>query len=285
MYTGYFLGLTTYDILYEVEHAPAANEKIAALEQVSMAGGPATNAAITFSQLGGASTLISVLGRHPFARLVRDELAAHNVHAVDLAPDEAQIPFSSVSVEKGTGSRSVISVNAVNTQVRRLPEDLYQQNFDILLVDGHQMALSTACCAEAQKRNIPTVLDGGSWKPGTEDLLPHIDYAICSADFAPPGCASTQDVIDFLHRAGVGNVAITRGEKTIIQSVFGQQAEIAVASLKHVRSTLGAGDVFHGAFCYFILKTKGNFSQSLSKASEVAALSCQYLGARKVLSA
>jgi len=276
-----FLGLTTYDIIYEVEKRPAANEKTVALEQVTSAGGPATNSAITFSLLGGESTLLSIIGKHPFAQLVRNELKEYSVHSVDLAPREPTIPFSSIIVEKGTGKRSVVSVNAAGTQIEKLPPDIFKNAPEILLVDGHQMALSLAGCIEAQKRGVITVLDGGSWKPRTESLLPYIDHAICSADFAAPKCKSTQETVAFLHDKGVPNIAITRGGKPIITSIFGKEDRVHVPRLSQVRSTLGAGDVFHGAFCYSILELNGDFSLALEKASQVATLSCEHLGARE----
>ncbi len=281
MYKGYFLGLTTYDIIYEADKYPEANEKIVAREQITSSGGPATNAAITFSILGGESFLLSIIGKHPFAQLVYDELLQYKINSIDLAPDEPTLPFSSIIIEKGTGTRAVVSINSAKKQAKKLPENIFQNDLDILLVDGHQMELSKEICAKAQKRDIPCVLDGGSWKVETENLLPHIDYAICSEDFLPPGCSSTSNTMSFLHRAGVEKVAITRGEKPIIVSANGKEEEIRVPQVAKIRSTLGAGDVFHGAFCYFILALDGNFSLALQKASQIATLSCQHLDARR----
>ena len=55
-------------------------------------------------------------------------------------------------------------------------------------------------------------------------------------------------------------------------------SNIEISHIKAV-DTLGAGDVFHGAFCHFILNN--NFIDSLAKASEVAAVACQSFGTRK----
>ena len=143
------------------------------------------------------------------------------------------------------------------------------------------MGLSREICAEAKKRNIPCVLDGGNWKTRTENLLPYIDYAICSENFLPPRCSSTSGTISFLHKTGVEKVAITRGEKPIIMSINGKEKEIHISQETQICSTLGAGDVFHGAFCYFILALGGNFPLALEKASKIATLSCQHLDARQ----
>ena len=47
----------------------------------------------------------------------------------------------------------------------------------------------------------------------------------------------------------------------------------------NVIDTLGAGDIFHGAFCYYFIQT-GEFQQSLEEAAKVAAISCTYRGPR-----
>ncbi len=45
---GLFVGLITLDLIYLCDRSPEKNEKIVASEQKIVAGGPATNAAITF---------------------------------------------------------------------------------------------------------------------------------------------------------------------------------------------------------------------------------------------
>jgi sugar/nucleoside kinase (ribokinase family) len=55
--TGLFVGLSTLDIVYRVAAPPGPDEKVQAAGQDLAAGGPATNAAVTFAALGGAATL------------------------------------------------------------------------------------------------------------------------------------------------------------------------------------------------------------------------------------
>jgi sugar/nucleoside kinase (ribokinase family) len=42
---------------------------------------------------------------------------------------------------------------------------------------------------------------------------------------------------------------------------------------------MGAGDVFHGAFCHYILRQ--NFIESLAAATKIASHSCQFFGSRQ----
>ncbi|PMB30496.1 ribokinase, partial [Fischerella thermalis CCMEE 5319] len=43
--------------------------------------------------------------------------------------------------------------------------------------------------------------------------------------------------------------------------------------------TLGAGDIFHGAFCHYVLRE--NFLDALASAAKIAAFSCQFFGTRR----
>ena len=124
---------------------------------------------------------------------------------------------------------------------------------------------------------IPVVLDGGSWKEGLEKLLPLVDYAICSSAFTPPGCTDANSVITCLREYGIENIAITSDGAPIIVHTQGQTSELPVMAIKAV-DTLGAGDIFHGAFCHYILEN--DFLLSLERAGEVASLSCTSLGTR-----
>ncbi len=65
---------------------------------------------------------------------------------------------------------------------------LLLEEIDVVLIDGHLMEIGAAIAPLAKAKNIPTAMHGGSWKSGWEDVLPYIDYAVCSADFYPPHC-------------------------------------------------------------------------------------------------
>lgn len=72
--------------------------------------------------------------------------------------------------------------------------------------------------------------------------------------------------------------AITRGEHPIIYRTPEGTGEMAIESVEVV-DTLGAGDILHGAFCYY--SAKGNtFVSALLQASRIATLSCQTFGTR-----
>lgn len=279
MKTGLFLGLATLDLIYLAQQPPGENQKVVASDCTIAAGGPAANAAVTFGYLGNAAIWAGVLGNHPIAQLIKTDLAEYNVRIIDLTPGRsASPPVSSIVVTQGTGGRSVISINATKSQVdsQAIDQDILT-SVNIVLIDGHQLAASTEIAQIAQSKNIPIVLDGGSWKPGLEEILPFIEWAVCSDNFHPPNCYNSDEVFAYLSAAGIANIAITRGEQPILYLSNRSYGSIEVPQIQ-AADTLGAGDIFHGAFCHYILQN--NFTDSLTAAAKIAADSCKLFGTR-----
>jgi sugar/nucleoside kinase (ribokinase family) len=279
---GLFVGLTTLDLIYGVAHLPQSNQKQTAADLAIAAGGPATNAAVAFRHLGNRAKLLSAIGQHPLTGLVRADLETQQVELLDLAPDrEDPPPLSSIMVTAKTGDRAVVSRNAVNLQAEahQIPPNVLQ-GVDIVLIDGHQLEVSAAIAQAAKAKNIPVVLDGGSWKPGLENVLPYIDYAICSANFSLPKSFEQDGWVEYLRAIASPDIAITQGDAPIVYITQTQIGEISVPKIQPV-DTLGAGDIFHGAFCHWILQT--DFVDALSQASVVAAFACQSFGTRQWL--
>lgn len=272
------MGLTTLDIIYLTPTIPAQNAKIVAVDQAITSGGPATNAAVTFSHLGNKAILVGVVGNHPVSQIIRADLESHEIEILDLNPERHEAPpVSSIMVTQATGERAVISINALKSQApaHLLPPDILK-DITIVLIDGHQMAVSRAMAQKAKRSQIPVVLDGGSWKPGLEEVLPFVDYAICSANFQPP----KGDVFTYLSQIGIPHIAITQGEKPIQYLTNSERGELGVPQIQPV-DTLGAGDVFHGAFCHYICHQ--DFIPALRAAAKIASHSCQFFGTRQWL--
>ncbi|HLO84775.1 MAG TPA: sugar kinase [Nostocaceae cyanobacterium] len=277
---GLFVGLVTLDLIYLADSAPKNNQKLVASDYTVAAGGPATNAAVTFSYLGNQAQILGVVGSHTMTQLIYADLAKYQVKVIDLdSSKDTAPPVSSIIVTQSTGERAVISINAVKTQatISAISADILE-NIDIVLIDGHQMAVSKVIAQKAKNQNIPVVIDGGSWKPGFEEILPFVDYAICSANFYPPNCRTQAEVFSYLHSFSIPHIAITQGEKPIQYQSKDAAGVVAVPKIQPV-DTLGAGDIFHGAFCHYILQT--NFTDALGLAANIAAEACKYFGTRR----
>jgi len=283
--TGLFVGLCTLDVIQLVDHAPGANEKLTARDQVVAAGGPAANAAVTFAHLGGTARLLTAIGSHPLGVGAKADLRALGVTVTDLAVDSTQPPaVSSVLVTASTGERAVASTNATRHRLTP-PDDLdaLVAACDIVEFDGHHMELAVAAARAARTAGRTTVFDGGSWKPGTEDLLPFIDVAVCSSDFHPPGTHTPADTLRFLREYGVARSAVSGGADPIAWTAPDAEGAVEVPPVR-VADTLGAGDVLHGALAHHLAlqdrPTPEDFAEALRAAATVASRSCASFGTR-----
>jgi len=260
-------GLTTLDLVQYVEHLPGPDEKVQAREARVEFGGPAANAAFTARALGLGSRLITGLGSGPLGLALRDQITAAGVEVVDvLTGREWQPPVSAVAITEH--GRAVISMNAVRSSAAAVPEGALD-GCGALLVDGHHLALCIDAATVARLAGIPVLLDGGSWKPGLERLIPLVDAAVLSADFAPP------EPVDW----GSRPVAVTHGHHDIH---FRQGAEQGTVEVRPVAAgqTLGAGDVFHGAWLAHVGRFGlDDFAGGLRFATRIATLSCRFPGA------
>ncbi len=282
MARGLFVGLTTVDIFNVVDTHPLPDQKIKAHHQAVCAGGPAANAAVAYAAFGNEADLVTGLGDHPTGALALEDLQKHGVTVHDYSNDPEILPvLSSIIIDSSNGSRCVVYRNPQGLTLS--PDQRYNhllEDCPVILLDGFYLEQAITVAQEAQGRS-PTVLDGGSWKEGLEDLLPFIDYAICSADFRAPGFRSDEDLLGFLEDVGVKGAAISHGAEPIIYRTEGKQGCLCVPQVDAV-DTLGAGDILHGTFCHHILTNP--FPKSLEMAALSASHSCLSYGTRKWIS-
>lgn len=275
--TGVFVGRSTLDIVYGCARFPEPDGKVDAEVAYVSGGGPALNGSVAFAALGGRARLCSAVGQGVFADRARADFEGHGVELFDIAEGEADVlPVSSVIL---TGAARAIVNQPLPERSGGLPEARLERLFEarpgIVLSDGHLPELALPVLRRARQAGAPTVLDGGSWKPWTAELLPWIDIAVVSSRFAPPGAA---DVLAFL-RDRVAAAAITSGPGPIRWSSGQGSGEIRPLAVAAV-DTLGAGDIFHGAFCHaFALSS--DLSASLAAAAETASRSCAFWGPRR----
>jgi sugar/nucleoside kinase (ribokinase family) len=278
---GLFVGLATVDLSYTVDEIPRRNQKISVPGQQIGVGGPATNAAATFAFLGGRAALVTAVGLHSLGTIIRTDLEKFDVALYDLARRRKEAPpISSIMVLRGTGERTVVSANAaVFSPIPAEFNPRWLSGVRILHVDGHYMPLCIAAARAAHERGIPVVLDSGSWKEGMAELLPYVDIAICSGDYRPPRCRNIGDVLELFAARRIRRIAITRGAGPILFVDHEERGTVAIEKIRPV-DTLGAGDIFHGVFCYYACKPGLSFRDSLAAAARAATFSCRYPGTR-----
>ncbi|WP_175956528.1 PfkB family carbohydrate kinase [Schaalia sp. Marseille-Q2122] len=184
----------------------------------------------------------------------------------------------------------------------------------VVLIDGHNPALAdlalrlgTASYAQpehadedpfAALEDKPAhlrILDGGSWKPWLTPLLGFVDVAVLSADFLPPlvPAGDADAIAAFLRGFGITRTIRTNGPAPVQWWWDGESGEVPVPRVNAI-STMGAGDIFHGAFAWALAQYRNDeatpataFREApatpvacIEFASRVAALSTTHFGTR-----
>ena len=228
---------------------------------------------------------MTALGDDPVAELIRADLAAYGVSVVDAAAGTTRaVPVSAVSVVESTGDRSVVSLDAVNSDASP-PGDLGDlvADADVVLVDGHHPLIARAAVRHAAARVTTLVVDAGRWKPVMSDIVPYATDMVCSNDFRMPGADDPESTAAALVRSGVRTVVTTHGGDPVEWWSDGESGSVPVEPVVVV-DTLGAGDAFHGAYSYFSTQIESSVSERIDRSARVAALRCSVVGPRAWLS-
>lgn len=286
---GLFVGLATLDVVQLVDALPRPDEKIRAFDDMLAAGGPAANAAVAFARSGGRATLVTRVPDGSAWDLMRGDLTACGVDVLRAPTAEGRrVTVASILVTRDTGERAVVSTGdrshadaGVAPDPASFLDAIDAAAYSVLLCDGHEADLAIPLAARAREAGVPVVLDGGSWKPTTAELLRHVDAAVVSSAFRP---AAGGDVLDYLSEAGVPYAAVTRGASSILYRTSTGDGELAVEPVAGVVDTLGAGDFFHGGFAHHVaahgLHDEAGFLAALAFGAGVAGESIRSFGTR-----
>lgn len=259
-----FVGLCTKDIVYYTNEYPMHNHKSKTEEFATYISGPAANAAITYATLGGDATLATCLGNSAESLSVIEELTGYGVQELNYSEYDTLPNIASVFVADD-GRRTIVSGQHPFLVNREF--DL--EDYDFALFDCNQQEISLDILQKMNGRTV--ILDAGSFKPNINIFLQKADIVISSEDFMDEkgndifamGCMA-------LHKV------VTRGERPILYN----GKEIPVERVDAV-DTLGAGDIFHGAFCYAYCEKNETCEDALRFAAKIAGESVRYRGPRE----
>ena len=265
------------DVIALVEEFPCPDGKTKALANYLIPGGSSLNAAIVFSHLGGDATLASSMGAEGLVRdFVTDDLKKYGIDLRDICDDpDYHIPLSTVVSTRNLGARMI--VNGAQDDCSRLKDsrELFGNDYDLIQLDQYERPFVEQHFDNIRAFDSPVILDGGSWKDWSPDFLRLADVPVVSEVFFPEGSQAFAEMCSDL---GLSRWAITRGVNGVIWRDGDTSGEIPAVPVAAV-DTLGAGDIFHGAFCHAYAET-GEFVEALNSANRIAARSCEYAGTR-----
>ena len=262
---GLFVGLAGLDLVFNVNKMPNKDDKVKTSEYYLSVGGPALKAAITCVKLGGDATLIAGIGSSQISNIIRQCCDTYHIKLIDLMPTKAIPNISFVAINKNDSTRDIVSGQTISSNILNIPDSYYKQ-FDYCLYDCNFPFFTKELVENLENADIPLILDCGSWKDNISYALEYASYAISSNNFKS---TKGEDIFALKDIYNIPFVAKTRGKESILAKCDKEIIEINVQAKEHV-STLGAGDVFHGAFCYYKFNLEEDFIKSLEDASQIA---------------
>ncbi|ACD84100.1 Sugar kinase, ribokinase family [Methylacidiphilum infernorum V4] len=272
------VGHSCYDLSFFVEKDPHSDEKTMASDLVLCGGGPAANAAVAVSRLGGSAAFCGYVGCDLFGELIHREFRDEGVDTALLVKKMYPTPVACCLV-KPDGQRAVVNYRKRTPPLSPAEVDFSFYHPQVLLFDGHEPAVSLEFIKFAKARGIVTVLDGGSLHEGTLLLAPQVDYVVASEKFTLELTTKNDPQAAFEEASKVyPRFIVTLGEKGLLWSCRGQKGMMKSLPIIPV-DTNGAGDVFHGAFCLGLARGM-DWDSLLLFATVSAGLSCTRKGAR-----
>jgi len=268
MTKGLFIGLAGIDIIYYSEEYPDRNDKVAIPDYRTFTGGPAANEAITFSMLGGESTLITSIGRSALGKAIYADLDFYGVKVKDLSKNTDILPFVSAILVDGAGERSIWSGQRTFSQIDWVPK---MDDYDFCMCDCYMAPHSLEILRKCHGK-MPICLDVDAFSETVYDYLALADIAILSA--------KVWVSIDFKRLDPRLTIIITDNGFPI-KVIDGEEEYEVPVRKANVIDTLGAGDIFHGAFAHYYYDKLLSIREATKGAADIATLSVEYLGTRE----
>jgi len=266
-----------------VPHFPAYGGKVPFTREFYSVGGQVATAMVACARLGLRAKYIGTVGDDERGRIQMDSLRASGID-IEHVRQRTNCPNQSayIVVDESTGERTVFWSRPACLAIS--PDDIDASQIvcaRLLHIDGHDTAAVEHAARIARAHGIPVTVDVDTIYPGFERVLPLVDYLIAGATF-PARWTGIEDPFDALiaiqREAGMRLAAMTLGAEGALawtEGRFTYSPGFAVDCI----DTTGAGDVFHGAFCYAVLQQMP-IADALEFSNAMAALNCTAPGAR-----
>lgn len=276
------LGVNALDYLCILDPYPRLDDKVDVVTSSIQGGGPVPTAMVTLAKLGAKVCYIGKIGDDAEGALVKSQLENEGVDTRYLLVDQkTNTSRAFIWVDKRTGKRTVAldrdKKNLIKKDELRFLNSI---STTFLHIDAREPEINILAARWAKRQNAGVCLDVGSLRRRVEKVFAYVDHLVVSKRFAC-GFTKTTDPSEAcgkLMRKGFKTVVVTIGEDGCV-CALGNKIFHSPGFTVKVVDTTGAGDVFHGAFIYGLLK-RWSLRRTARFANACAAMKCRKLGGR-----
>ncbi len=277
------LGHLTYDTTLLTNSYPEENEKYHLDNKIECGGGPAPNAGYLLSKWRENVFIAGIIGNDYQGMNIKDECEKMKINTeyIDVGVD-IHTDSSYIIANAENGSRTILTAKEKNHPEYSLDID---EPFDVLMFDGNEPDVAIKLMED--NPDAISILDAGNLREGTKKLAPLVKYLVCSHDYAEDftdmkidydDIKTVEKVYNKMKETYKNNIIITLEKAGCFTEIDGKGEIIPSIEVKPIDST-GAGDIFHGAFAYFLIHDY-NMRDVLRYANITGALSTLKVGSR-----
>src|SRR5882724_3622891 len=275
------IGMPVRDLTFRVPGLPARGSKENASHFEEICGGNALNGAIGIVRLGGRASICGPMGdpRETTSRYIFEKMAEEGIETKHIVHMPGLVtPISNIMIDP-SGERTIVTFRDPELWKVQLPDaGTLLDDCAAILTESRCAAFCTDLCAEARRRGIPVIVDVDRAMSLREGLLNASSHLVFSSEpLQETAGVDDGEALKKIAKLTPSFLAGTRGAQGTIwldeQGTLQQTPAFPV----HTVDTLGAGDVFHGAFALAITE-KQDIPSALRFASAAAALKCTRFG-------
>ncbi len=275
------VGHAVEDRIYYVDAIPTIAAKHQALGYEAVGGGPAANAAVAISRLGGKALLSARLGDDPAGDSILRDLETENVDCSLVRQFHGNRSSTSAVFVDASGERLI--VNDLDATMPASPDWLiaaFPDYADAVLADIRWPEGAKAALSKAKTQGLPAILDADHPFPHDDALLDAATHIAFSADGLKKFTNNNEleaALLDVATKTAAWVCVTNGGDGTLIAAESGINRTRAFNV--NVVDTLGAGDIWHGAFALALAEGRRE-EDAVIFASGAAALKVSRKGGR-----
>jgi sulfofructose kinase len=277
------IGLNATDTLLLLREFPPYAGKIPFTEEILSPGGQVATAIVSCARLGLRTRYIGTVGDDLRGRIQWESLETTGVDISGvIVRENCPNQTAYILIDQRTGERTVLWQRP--PCLRLSPDEISAEdvaNARMLHLDGYDTDAAAKAASIARAAGIPVSLDVDTPYPHFDTVLKNVDYLVASSTWPARWTGETDPFValsrlqnEFKFKVAAmtlgeyGSMALVNGEY-VYSPAFGVQCA----------DTTGAGDAFHGGFCFAMLEGMP-MEEALQFSNAAAALNCTAIGAR-----